>query len=236
MIPHLYRLLLRQQVTKGRLVLVAGFAAMVLLIAFAMARSIDDDVIEPVVGFLSVVALGLLVPILCLVFGSSSLGQPVEDENLVYLWLRPYPRWQLAVAAFLAAVTVTVPAVVVPSTVAALVGTRGDWPTGLAVAAATALAAVGYTGLFTLFGLLLRRALEIGLVYIFIWELFVARAGAGAARLSLNTYPGSVLARMTDIELPQADRGMVAAVVVPLAVVAVALVLTSWRLDRTDVA
>jgi hypothetical protein len=69
-----------------------------------------------------------------------------------------------------------------------------------------------------------------------VWELFVSKAGDGAARLSINTYPSSVLSRLTGFELPLADRAMAAGVIVPVVVAIAAVVVASWRLDRIDVA
>lgn len=233
----LYRLLLRQQLTRGRVVLAATLSGLALLVTVLIARSADaDDQIEATVRFLSVFGLGLMVPILSLVLASSSLGQLVDDETLVYLWLRPNPRWMLALAAWLASATVAVPVSVVPLTAAAAIGSGGDATTIGAVALSMALASLAYSAVFTLLGLMIRRSLIWGLAYLFIWELFVARVGQGAARLSINTYPASVLADLTDIELPLAERQFVFAVIVPLVTAAVAVLLTSWRLDRSNVA
>jgi ABC-2 type transport system permease protein len=211
-------------------------SGLAVLVTFLIARNIGPDRIEVTVRFSSVFGLGLMVPILSLVLASSSLGQLVEDQTLVYLWLRPNPRWMLALAAWLASATVAVPVSVVPLTVAAAVGSGGDGATIGAVAAAMALGAVAYTGVFTLVGLMVRRALIWGLVYLFIWELFVARVGQGAARLSINTYPASVLAKLTDIELPLAERQLGYGIAVPIVVATVAVALTAWRLAHTDVA
>ena len=60
-----------------------------------------------------------------LVFASAALGDVAEDGTLVYLWLRPYPRWQLAVAAFAASVTVVVPVAVLPLVIAAALTGEG---------------------------------------------------------------------------------------------------------------
>ncbi|MGF1596491.1 MAG: hypothetical protein ACFCVK_06100 [Acidimicrobiales bacterium] len=232
----LYRLLLRQQVTAGRIGLAGVMIGILVLTAALINGNVDEvDRIEAVVGLLWVFGLGLLVPILSLVLASSSLGQLVEDETLVYLWLRPNPRWMLALAAWLASLTVAVPAVVPGVVLATLIGT-GDGSTALAAAVASMLATAAYTGLFTLFGLLLRRSLIWGLLYVFIWEFFVARVGQGAARLSINTYPSSVLAKMTDLELPLAERALTTGVIVSIVVPLVAVALTSWRLDRANVA
>lgn len=232
----LYRTLLGQGVTKARMLLIGGFSVLAIVLALSIGAQTEAEVrTESVVGFLSVFGLGFTVPIVSLMVATTTLGQLVEDETLVYLWMRPNPRWQLALAAFASAATVAVPVTVIPLSLASAIGTGGQADIVAATALSMGLAAVGYSGLFTLLGLMVRRALVWGLVYIFIWELFVARAGAGAARLSLNTYPHSVLARLTDIELPMAERGLLAGTMVPLAVAAVAVALTAWWLNRTEV-
>ena len=232
----LYRTLLDQQLTKSRLLLIAGFSVLALVLALSIGNQVEPEFrIESVVGFLSVYGLGFMVPILSLLFASSTLGQLVDDETLVYIWLRPNPRWQLALAAWAAATTVSLPVAVIPLASAAAIGTSGQTDTVVATGLSMALAAIGYSGLFVLAGLVFRRALLWGLVYVFIWELFVARAGAGAARLSLNTYPHSVLARMTEIELPLAERSMAAGLIVPPALALVAVAATAWWLSRAEI-
>lgn len=231
-----YRLLLNQQLTKGRLVLAAAMSGLSIFLAILIARSAEPDQVEDTVAFLSVFGLGLMVPILSLVLGSSSLGQLVDDETLVYLWIRPTPRWMLALAAWLASATVAVPISVVPLTVAAGIGSGADTTVTAAVAASMALAAISYTAIFTFVGLVLKRSLIWGLLYVFIWEFFVARVGQGAARLSINTYPASVLAKTTDFDLPLAERALGYGVATPLVISLVAVALTAWRLANTNVA
>lgn len=230
----LYRLFLRHQLTAGRVVLIAVMSGVSVLIG-AVTRGRGDDAIEGAVAISSVFGLGLMVPIVALVLASSALGDLVADETLVYLWQRPSPRWAIAAGAWLSSLTVAVPATVIPLAASALL-TSNDTGTALAVASANGLAAVAYTGLFVLLGLIVRRSLVVGLAYLFIWELFVARVGAGAAKLSINTYPASILSRMTDIELPLAERSMTVGILVPLIVPLVAVALTRWWLDRMDVA
>jgi len=236
-IVALYRLLVRQQLTIGRLVLTGAFTGLAILVVVVIARAEDAVTqVESTVNFISVFGLGLMVPILSLVLASSSLGHLVEDETLVYLWIRPNPRWMLAFAAWLASASVAVPVATMPLMVAAAIGTGGDGQATFAVALSMALAAMAYTAIFTLLGLLIRRSLIWGLVYLFIWEFFVARVGQGAARLSINTYPASVLAELTEFELPLAERSLTNGIVVPIVVSVVAVALTGWRLNRANVA
>lgn len=231
----LYRLFLRRQVTTGRLFLFGGFGLVAIVVAYAISRGSDDattNTIEFIYGF----GIGLMVPVIALVLASSALGELIEDETLVYLWHRPVARWQLAAAAWLGAATIVLPFTVLPLVMAATIGSGGDATTIAAAAVGTTLAAVAYSGLFVLLGLLFRKALIWGLIYLVVWELFVSRAGQGAARLSVNTYPSSVMARMTEIELPLAERAMATGIIIPIVVAALGIAITAWRLDHIDVA
>ena len=101
----------------------------------------------------------------------------MEDRLLVYLWLKPVPRWQLPAAAVLATVSVVVPLTALPLTASALVAGAGDvaWATLLAAS----LAALAYAGLFVAAGLWFRRAVWWGLAFVLIWEnvaAYTARA------------------------------------------------------------
>src|ERR1700722_11590755 len=69
--------------------------------------------------------LSLLIPVVALMFASAALGDLAEDGTLVYLWLRPLPRWQLAVAAVAASVTVVVPLAVAPLVIGAALSGGG---------------------------------------------------------------------------------------------------------------
>ena len=231
----MFRLLLNHQLTRGRLVLAATMSGLAVLLAVLLSRETFDPNQQTIENF-SVFGLGLMVPILSLVLASSSMGQLVEDETLVYLWIRPNQRWMLAMAAWLASASVAVPLTVLPLTLAAAIGSKGNGTTTMAMALSVALASVAYTAVFTLIGLILRRSLIWGLVYVFIWEFFVARVGQGAARLSINTYATSVLAKLTDVELPLAERSLFYGVTTPIVVSIVAVGLTAWRLGRTNVA
>lgn len=232
----LYRLFLRHQLSRGRLVLAVMMTAAVIGISIVIQWTVPfESRQEAEVRFLSLFALGLLTPILSLVISSSTLGQLVDDETLVYLWLRPTPRWQLAVAAWLSAITVALPMVALPPSIGAAIATSGDLDTTLAVFYSMILAGLAYSALFLLVGLVIRRALIWGMVYLFIWEFFVARVGSGAANLSINTYPAAVLSNLADVNLPITNHTTQTGVIVPLVVSAIVLWLTAWRLKTTEV-
>ncbi len=232
------QLVLRHQLTRARLGLWVAVTFIVVLLGIVVGREIGTDAVEQreaATGLTFLLGLGLVVPVIALVFGSSSLGDLQDDETMVYVWLRPVRRWTVVVGAIAAVMVVVVPASVAPFAIATLAITR-DPGTLAGVVLSTALAAAAYGAVFTVVGLRVRRSLIWGLVYVFIWEFFVATAASGAARISINAYPASVLAELSDIPDAGAVQGLTSGLIVPVVVVVVAVAVGSWLLERLDVA
>jgi ABC-2 type transport system permease protein len=239
-LPTIYRLLLRSQVTRARLLALGTLGLTAMVLGFAVGASDEVDKLDAGVTLINQFGLTVSVPITALIFASSALGDLADDSTMVYLWVRPLRRWVIVVAAFLAALTVTVPLVVAPLVVAAaLTGGGADLVVGTVVA--STLGIVAYAGLFTALGLRVRRALVWGLLYILIWEGFVARGGDNAARLAVRSVTATLLqagvdgeAHGIDIRLAVLDE--TTALIAPFVVAALALLYASWRLRRQDVA
>ena len=230
-----YRLMLRLLVTRARLVLLGALGLVAILIGFAIGAADEFDRLENAVTLVNTYGLSLLTPVVALVFAAASLGDPVDDGTLVYLWLRPVPRRRIALSAVAATLTIAAPLTVVPLVAAAALASEdGGVVAGTLVS--TLVAVVAYSGIFVWLGLRVRRSLMWGLAYILIWEGFVANAGDNAARLAVRAYSRSILSRLSDVDLRLAEISTGAAVVVPLLVAAAALILTTRRLSRQDVA
>ncbi len=167
----------------------------VVVAALAVAGSSLDATIAGT-RFVNAFCLSILAPVVSLVFGTGSLGDLVDDQSLVYLWLPPVPRWVVALAAWAATLTICAPFVVGMSVLTA-VATGGGGELVLGTFFASLVAMIAYTGVFTALGLRFRRALVWGFAYVLIWENFVARAGNGTARLSVLSYARSVLSAYT---------------------------------------
>jgi ABC-2 type transport system permease protein len=227
----LYRLLLRTQVTPVRLLCIGALGA--LSIVIGVFASLDDNPAQAAADAVSGYGLGILVPLATLWFGTSAIGDLVEDKLLVYLWLKPVPRWQLPGAAILATVSIVVPLAVLPLTVSALVAGAGDvaWATLLAAS----LAAFAYSGLFVAAGLWFRRAVWWGLAFVLIWENAVAHTAEGAGKFTVTGWATSVLGLAPAIDLPhEAGPAAVAFVVLPAIAIAAWLAGT-WRYRRADI-
>ena len=236
MVTALYCFFLRTLVTRGRIVALGALGLVAAGLGLAIGLSEVDRPVNVTFGFISNYGLAGLAPVTALVFGSAVFGDLIDDQTLVHVWLRPVARWRLAASAYAAVLSVVVPLVVVPLTVAAaLCRTGASVIVGTAIASILAVAA--YSALFCWLGLRLSRALVWGLVYILIWEGAIANVAAGLARFALRLYTRSILGSFTGGEVT-VDFGVtrVVAVAVPIVVATFAMLMTVRRLRRTDVA
>jgi ABC-2 type transport system permease protein len=227
-----YRVVLRQLTSRGRIIGLSLLALIAPLSGWALgsANASLDDAVRLVAS----VGLGLVLPIVSLVFGGAALGDLREDKTLVYLWLRPMDRWPIVVGAALAAATLTAPITIISIVAAAVLTGAGH---GIVAGAlfATVIGLIAYVCVFTLFGVWLKRFIVWGLAYILIWEGFIAQAGAGVARVALRKYTRSILVDRTGVNLKLADFSLTTAVVVPLVVAVAALAIAAWRLSNQDI-
>lgn len=230
-----YRIILRMQATVGRLVFLGLLALVGVVVGLAIGLGDVFDRLDAGTGLINAFGISLYAPVTTLVFASAALSDPVDDGTLVYLWLRPVPRWRIGLAALLATWTITFPMVLGPLVLAAALSGGGPVLVRATLLAAS-IAVIAYSTLFVLLGLWVRRALLWGLAYILLWEGFVAIAGENAQRLAIRSYTRSLLSDITGVDLFLADIGRVASIVVPLAISVAAFALTAWRLRRTEVA
>lgn len=227
----LYRLLLRMQVTPLRLVGIGALGALAILLGL-LTRGDDDPVratTELAIGY----GLGIVLPLATLWLATSSMSDLVDDRLLVYLWLKPVPRWQLPAAAILAAVTIVVPLVAVPLVATALVAGTTELIAVLMLA--SVLAVVAYAGVFVAAGLWLRRALWWSLLYVLVWENGLARGVEGAARLSIASYAQSLVADAGNVTIAYADRRPLASILVPPAAGLAGFALATVRYRRAEI-
>lgn len=227
----LYRLFLRGQLTRLRALGLVGLGAISIILT-AVART-SDDVRDTATGVLAEYGLAVVAPVCTLWVATSLLGELVEDRLLAYIWLKPIPRWVMPAAAVAAVLTIMIPVVLAPLTIAAIVSGVSDLVAATAVAALLAITA--YAGVFVALGARFNRALWWGLVYILVWENAVARIGDGTAQLAVRSYVVSILSRATDVDLPLADRSPAASIIVPMLMALAGVALATIVLHRRDV-
>lgn len=228
---RIFRLVLRTQVTRGRVVGLLGLGLVLVLTGFAVRADNDTDHARAMFDVADGFGLGVLAPVVALVFATAALGDLVEDRTLVYIWLRPVARVRIVGGALAASLCVSLPMAVIPMVVACI-GGGATATVVMAAAASSAVAVTGYSALFVGFGFKIRRALVWGLAYLLVWEGAVARAAAGAARLSVQFYARTVLAGLADRPPPKpAMAAGAAAIVVVLVAIAAYAITVKWVHD-----
>lgn len=230
----MFKLLLRLQLTFPRLATMVVLGGLFVVVAVAIAAGRRGSALRNATNFVSNVGFVVLVPVASLVFASSSLGDTVEDQTLVYLWLRPMARWRLTLASMAASLVIVWPLVIVPMVIGAKLA-GGDGDLVVATALATTVGVFAYVGVFTALGLRVRNALLWGLLYVFIWEGFVAGASDTAARLAIRAYLRSQLAAATGVELRLGAISLPWTWLTPLLVGLAGAALTTRWLRRRDV-
>lgn len=188
----LARLAFKQFLSGRRVLLMGVLAALPVVLALMMNADGTDpkEILEDFTGLFQNVLVGVLLPIVALILGTSVFGAEVDDGTITYVLGKPVPRWRIVVTRIVAAGTATA-AVLVPSTLlAGVLGLRGVSAPGI-VAACTAAVGIGgflYAALFVAFSLSTRRALVAGLAYISVWEGSLSNTFGGSRALSVRQY------------------------------------------------
>lgn len=143
------------------------------------------------VALLDGLALGTVVPLLCVIVGTGAIGPEIEDGSIVYLLAKPLRRGTIVLSKLAVAVAITWVLAVVP---VAVVGSLLGTPSRVTAAyvCAAAVASLGYCAVFLLLAVLTRNAVVLGLLYALLWETTVAALVPGARSLSIRQWSLSV--------------------------------------------
>lgn len=186
----------RSLLARRRAVLMVLLAALPVL--FGLVARLGgplDDPAATAVAMIDRAVVGMLLPLLALVFGTAALGAELEDGTAIHLLTKPVPRWRIVAAKLIAAAPIAA-GLAGASTLLAGLLIGGDAGVG-ATAAYTLGVVVGavlYTTLFVALSVLTSRALIIGLVYVVVWEGMLAGLFEGTRVLSIRQYVGSIAA------------------------------------------
>lgn len=232
----IYRLTLRQLATPWRIFIVAVVAAVPLLITlFLMATSEAPSVAEYESAVLGAILTGAVAPLVVLTLAGAAFGNEVEDGTLMNLVLAPQPRWKIVLGKLLAAISLAAPFVTLSALLTGYVAFIGDWTAALAVGFGAFAAVVLYSAAFLWLGLASAQAFAFGLLYVVVWEGFLAGFVTGVRLLSIR-YHAAALAHAADARrFGNADLEPAMAVAAALAVLVVFFLLTQRRLRRMDV-
>ncbi len=199
----------RQLFARRRLLLAGAFSLAPLLITLVF-RVTSSDLAGASVPFLTTllreIVVGTLLPLAALVFGTTAFGGEIDDGTLVYLLVKPLDRWRVVLTKYLVATACTF-SVMIPAIVLPWLLLRSDDLTGtvpLAFLAGAGAGAVVYCAIFLALGLLTRRALVIGLMYVIGLEVVWSRIVAGLRSFSVREFAVAITRKIGDaaVQIP----------------------------------
>jgi len=202
-----FDLALEGMVWSGRTVVMAGLLALPVVLAIVyrlvLARypMVRLSAIELYGWFIVMYYLRFALPLMALFYATALIADEVEGKTLTYLLTRPIRRESILAGKF-GAYVVTTLTLALPAVVLAfftLMTVRGGASLGGAVPdllrdlGVVALALLAYGAVFTLLGVFLKRPVIPGLLFIFVWELFLPSFPGYIPRVTLTAYLRSLV-------------------------------------------
>ncbi|MGI9186692.1 MAG: ABC transporter permease [Gaiellales bacterium] len=231
------RLTIRALLLRRRsLALLLPVLSVPLFVGIAIVRGdVSPDSQAIIVGRLLVTTVA---PLVALVLAVTAIGDERESGTIVYLATARLSRLRVVaektVAAAICSALLLVPALLSIVVLGDHLGVGAEnIARGLA---GTLLVALVYVAVFVTVGLLLKRALVAGIIYILVWEGAIATVAPSAERFSMTAWgraitDGGIYGLQTDLR-PTLDTttGAIALLVVTV----LAVLLGAWRLGRMD--
>jgi ABC-2 type transport system permease protein len=184
-------LTMRQLFARRRLFMAAAFSlapTFIALVYRVTATDADGSAADFLAGMMREIVIGTLLPLAAVVFGTTAFGGEVDDGTLIYLLVKPLPRWRVVLSKYVVAVLSTA-AVMLPAVLLPWLVVRTPDMTGRIALSYLAGAGVGcliYCAIFVTLGLSTKRALVAGLLYIVAIEMVLSRNLSGAKTLSVK--------------------------------------------------
>jgi ABC-2 type transport system permease protein len=193
-----------RQIFSNRRIWLALLLSLAPLLVTLFFRSFSSDIAKEAHDFYITlqkdIVIGSLLPLAALIFGATAFGGELDDGTLIYLLVKPIPRWRIVISkytvAVLAGFLLMLPAVFLPWL---LLGAP-DLPLAIPMAFlwGLALGAVIYGALFMMFGLAIKHPLAIGLLYVVLFDEVLARTVSGTKSISIREFATSTALRMAD--------------------------------------
>lgn len=186
-----------------------------------------------------------LLPLVALLFGSALIHDAVDSKTLTYFLTRPISRLSIFLGEFgaylVTVLTLTVPCIVLTYLVLCVgtpQGTGFGAPDLVQDLGACALTLFTYGALFALLGVSFKRPLIPGLLFLFVWEGFVANFPGDAPNYTLTAYARSLIRHRPSeeglAELFSKFFGVGESVLVLGIVGVVSLVLATWIFSKRE--
>lgn len=193
MTAALVTITLRALLNRRRTLLLGLTGVLLVLIAviFRLGGPSEAEATDVTRRLLADLGIGVVLPLVAVIIGTSALGAELDDGTIVYLLAKPVPRWRVVVVKLLVTWLVTSLLVAPAILVAGLVG-AGDGQVASAFAVASLVGALEYSAVFVALSLVTSRALIVGLAYVVVWEGVVAGLFSGTRAVSIRQHVLSV--------------------------------------------
>ncbi len=178
-------------------------------ILLVMNSSIWDPEGEAVfIRLAQFVYIGALCPLFALLFGTSLIGEDVENQTFPYLFTRPIPRSAWVLGRFLGYVIGTSAMLAGSMAVTFLACTQlSKFPLDggtLALfgqfAGATLMSLAGYGAVCMFLGALVRHPVVIGILFMFLWQRLAVMVAGYVDFLTVEKYVSAMLPRREGLE------------------------------------
>jgi ABC-2 type transport system permease protein len=236
----IFVLTLRQLVFRRSTLLLVLLAAIPVLIAivFKVGDSNEDPERFTVRVLCVWLAVTTVLPLTALLFGTSVIGDELEDGTVIYLLTKPVERWRILLPKVCAAwlmTTLLVVSSIAVSTLVVLGGDGGKVILGFSLAAA--VGALAYVSVFVMLSIVTSRALIAGLVFVFIWEGGISGIFRGVRYLSIRHYTLGIADWLTKVSPDVLDAYVsgATALILSLAVIVIAVVFANQRLQAVEI-
>lgn len=154
------------------------------------ARGAFNDFSEEFMIFLFT---SFVVPVCALAYATTSIGGDREDRTLLFLLVRPVPRWLILLAKLLATLPLVVGMVMVSFWIycrlAGPIGEKAFWLYLSPVLYMT----VAYVSLFHLFAVTFRHSTIVALIYALFMEFLLGNMPGMIKRIAVNFYGRSMM-------------------------------------------
>jgi ABC-2 type transport system permease protein len=206
----------------------------VLILLSVTHRLVAGRDTQAAVDLLSAVALGFVMPLLCLIAGTGSIGPEIDDGSIVYLLAKPLSRYTIVQSKLTIAIVVATLFGALPTLIAGFILTGGSAHVAIGFAVGAFAAGVAYCALFLMLAILTRNAVVVGLLYALLWESVVGGYVPGAQALSIQQWSLAITQRVIGPEAHSLGAtsavGLTTAVVLLVVVIAGATAYAGWRL------
>ena len=206
-----------------------------LLLLAALVRWGTGGELSGTVGLINEFALGILLPVMCLLIGTSVIGSEIDDGSIVYLLAKPVPRRTILFSKLTIAWAAMLVLAVLPVVLATQIAGDDGGRLGLAYGVTALLGGVAYTALFIALSVATRNAVVIGLLYALVWETVLGGYVPGVRNVSVRQW---ALAAGEDLLGGQARSlgvlsavGLTPALILLAAVTVIAVVISIRRLQ-----